>query len=77
MPKNGLTSAWVAIAPTREATWGTSAPTAKNRVATAMPNWPLFQSRAMIDQVTTCLRAPGLVEATQAIRTDQTTKRAT
>src|SRR5438270_1365664 len=30
---------------------GTRAPTAKNRVATAMPNWPVASSRAMIDQV--------------------------
>src|SRR3954467_2802707 len=30
---------------------GTRAPTAKNLVATAMPNWPVWGSRAMIDQV--------------------------
>src|ERR1700690_4262671 len=30
---------------------GTRAPTAKNRVATAMPIWPVALSRAMIDQV--------------------------
>src|SRR3954454_6453587 len=30
---------------------GTSAPTAKNRVATAMPIWPVEWSFAMIDQV--------------------------
>src|ERR1700732_1642980 len=30
---------------------GTRAPTAKNRVATAIPNWPVKLSRAMIDQV--------------------------
>src|ERR1700730_17298033 len=30
---------------------GTRAPTAKKRVATAMPNWPVALSRAMIDQV--------------------------
>src|SRR5882757_3900562 len=31
--------------------YGTRAPTAKNRVATAMPKWPVSLSRAMIDQV--------------------------
>src|SRR5689334_10206768 len=30
---------------------GTRAPTAKNFVATAMPNWPVSLSWAMIDQV--------------------------
>jgi hypothetical protein len=30
---------------------GTRAPTAKNLVATAMPNWPVAPSLAMIDQV--------------------------
>src|SRR4030088_3243749 len=30
---------------------GTRAPTAKNRVATAIPNCPVASSRAMIDQV--------------------------
>src|SRR6185312_16148680 len=30
---------------------GTRAPTAKNRVATAMPIWPVRGSRAMIDHV--------------------------
>jgi hypothetical protein len=30
---------------------GTSAPTAKKRVATAMPSSPVAGSRAMIDQV--------------------------
>src|SRR6202035_1425875 len=30
---------------------GTRAPTAKKRVATAIPNWPVKLSRAMIDQV--------------------------
>jgi hypothetical protein len=30
---------------------GTRAPTAKNLVATAMPIWPVEESRAMIDQV--------------------------
>src|SRR5258706_13034564 len=30
---------------------GTREPTAKNRVATAIPNWPVASSRAMIDQV--------------------------
>src|SRR5258705_300181 len=33
------------------AIYGTRAPTAKNRVATAMPNSPVAPSRAMIDQV--------------------------
>src|SRR6476660_6758632 len=37
--------------PKPAAIWGTSAPTAKNRVATAMPMWPVVLSRAMIDQV--------------------------
>jgi hypothetical protein len=31
--------------------FGTRAPTAKNLVATAMPNWPVSLSWAMIDQV--------------------------
>jgi hypothetical protein len=35
----------------RAAICGTRAPTAKNRVATAIPNWPVALSRAMIDQV--------------------------
>jgi hypothetical protein len=30
---------------------GTRAPTAKKRVATAMPIWPVASSLAMIDQV--------------------------
>src|SRR3954469_6122350 len=37
---------------------GTRAPTAKNFVATAMPNWPVAGSRAMIDQV---ILSPGRV----------------
>src|SRR5260221_13915589 len=37
--------------PIPAATCGTRAPTAKNLVATAMPNWPVAGSRAMIDQV--------------------------
>src|ERR1700759_4516290 len=39
------------MAPTPAAICGTLAPTAKNRVATAMPKWPVASSRAMIDQV--------------------------
>src|SRR6185295_423288 len=39
------------MAPRPAAICGTSAPTAKNRVATAMPIWPVRASRAMIDQV--------------------------
>src|ERR1700704_2907217 len=39
------------MAPMPAAICGTCAPTAKNRVATAMPNWPVALSRAMIDQV--------------------------
>src|SRR5258707_11983811 len=39
------------MAPTPAAICGTRAPTAKNRVATAMPKWPVAESRAMIDQV--------------------------
>src|SRR5215469_9100412 len=46
-----LTRAWVATAPTRDLRCGTTAPAAKKRVATAMPNCPLFLSRATIDQV--------------------------
>ena len=38
------------MAPMPAAMCGTRAPTAKNLVATAMPNWPVA-SRAMIDQV--------------------------
>src|SRR5205823_11406247 len=52
VPKKGLTSACVATAPSPDCTCGTSAPTAKNLLATAMPNFPLSRSRAMIDQVT-------------------------
>ena len=37
--------------PMLAAMYGTRAPTAKNFVATAMPNWPVALSRAMIDQV--------------------------
>src|SRR5712691_10415964 len=37
--------------PRPAATCGTRAPTAKKRVATAIPNWPVMSSRAMIDQV--------------------------
>src|SRR6266700_5894858 len=37
--------------PKPAAMWGTRAPTAKKRVATAMPIWPVRESRAMIDQV--------------------------
>src|SRR3569623_2634900 len=39
------------MAPKPAAMKGTRAPTAKKRVATAMPNWPVAGSRAMIDQV--------------------------
>src|SRR5882757_584068 len=39
------------MAPTPAAICGTRAPTAKKRVATAMPKWPVAESRAMIDQV--------------------------
>src|SRR3984957_14345074 len=45
---------------------GTRAPTAKKRVATAIPNWPVKLSRAMIDQVIqlasgrVALHAPGI-----------------
>src|SRR5262249_1397808 len=41
VPKKALTSACVAIAPMRDLTRGTSAPTAKKRLATAIPNWPV------------------------------------
>src|SRR5690242_20750579 len=40
--------------PTPAAICGTRAPTAKNFVATAMPNWPVALSLAMIDQVMSC-----------------------
>src|ERR1700676_2122753 len=51
--------------PRRAAMCGTRAPTAKNRVATAIPNWPVELSRAMIDQVIlssgrVALHAPGI-----------------
>src|SRR5882724_13552954 len=55
--------------PIPAATCGTRAPTAKNLVATAMPNWPVAESRAMIDQVISAyplssgrvaLHAPGI-----------------
>ena len=49
-PKPGLTSACVASAPTPERAYGHSAPTAKNRLATATPNAPP-SSRATIDHV--------------------------
>src|SRR5215471_11864106 len=42
------------MAPRPAAMKGTRAPTAKKRVATAMPNWPVTLSRAMIDQVMRC-----------------------
>src|SRR5437868_6928156 len=35
----------------RDLTWGTTAPTAKKRLATAIPKRPVSASRAMIDQV--------------------------
>src|SRR6185312_871273 len=38
---------------------GTRAPTAKNFVATAMPNWPVAPSLAMIDQVISSFLASG------------------
>src|SRR5260221_10296363 len=41
--------------PNPAAIFGTRAPTAKNRVATAIPNWPVALSRAMIDQVISAL----------------------
>src|SRR5262249_33100352 len=41
VPKKALTSACVAIAPMRDLTRGTSAPTAKKRLATAIPNCPV------------------------------------
>ena len=51
----GIIGMRIATAPAPAAVCGTSAPTAKNLVATAIPNFPLARSRAMIDQVT---RAP-------------------
>src|SRR6516225_8282392 len=47
----GLISAWVARAATPPSTWIASAPTAKNRVATAAPNAPVEGSRTTMDQV--------------------------
>ena len=44
-----------ATAPTPVLMCGTIAPTAKNRVATAMPMRPVVSSRAMIDQVMAAL----------------------
>src|SRR5512132_1880694 len=49
-PKCGLTSAWVASAPTPLFAWAQSMPTAKKRLATATPNSPAGP-RATIDQV--------------------------
>src|ERR1700686_3044583 len=46
------------MAPMPAAICGTRAPTAKNRVATAIPNWPVALSRAMIDQVMSVLSKP-------------------
>ena len=47
----GLTSACVASAATPPSTWMHSAPTAKNRVATAAPSAPVAGSRTRMDQV--------------------------
>src|SRR6478735_6392273 len=48
---------------------GTSAPTAKNRVATAIPNWPVASSRAMIDQVIYVLSSQPLPSGRIALHT--------
>src|SRR5215468_4734422 len=55
------------MAPRPEAMWGTRAPTAKKRVATAMPNWPVTLSRAMIDQVMSCPSASRLASCRVAL----------
>src|SRR5690242_7842867 len=47
---------------------GTRAPTAKKRVATAMPIWPVAESRAMIDQVILSRSLPACCVALHAAR---------
>src|SRR5882757_1152222 len=54
--------------PRRAAICGTRAPTAKNLVATAMPNWPVSGSRAMIDQVISAYSLPSGRVALHAAR---------